>query len=109
MTPKQTDNYLQLFNSSLANILNDKHPLYKLANAIDWQQIEKELAECYSPDMGRPGNTTRLMVGLHYLKSLRTSCASPEGLALSNETFNDGNISAATNICSTSFRYIRRV
>ena len=25
-------------------------------------------ADCYSEDMGRPGNAIRLMVGLHYLK-----------------------------------------
>jgi IS5 family transposase len=68
MKPQKVDNHPQLFNSSLAAILNDKHPLYKLANAIDWQRIEKELSVCYAPDMGRPGNATRLMVGLHYLK-----------------------------------------
>ena len=68
MTPEKPDNHPQLFRNSLDAMLNDKHPLYQLANTIDWQQIEQELSPCYSPDMGRPGNATRLMVGLHYLK-----------------------------------------
>ena len=68
MTPQKPNNQPHLFRSSLEAMLNDKHPLYKLANSIDWQSIDKELSSCYCPDMGRPGNATRLMVGLHYLK-----------------------------------------
>ena len=68
MTPQRSDKQSKLFEPPLEPILNDKHPLYKLAWRIDWQAIEKELACCYSEDMGRPGNATRLMVGLHYLK-----------------------------------------
>ena len=68
MTPQKTNNQPQLFRSSLEAMLNDRHPLYKLANSIDWQRMETELSPCYSSDMGRPGNATRLMVGLHYLK-----------------------------------------
>jgi IS5 family transposase len=68
MQPKQKGSQAILFASKLSQILNDQHPLYKLALSIDWQSIEKELACCYSSDMGRPGNATRLMVGLHYLK-----------------------------------------
>ena len=68
MTPQRPDNPNKLFEPPLEPILNDKHPLYKLASSIDWQAIEKELSCCYSADMGRPGNATRLMVGLHYLK-----------------------------------------
>ena len=68
MTPQRPDNHDKLFEPPLEPILNDRHPLYKLASSIDWQFIENELAGCYSADMGRPGNATRLMVGLHYLK-----------------------------------------
>jgi IS5 family transposase len=68
MTPEKTDNQNKLYEPLLEPILNDKHPLYKLASSINWEAIEKELACCYSPDMGRRGNATRLMVGLHYLK-----------------------------------------
>ena len=68
MTPQRQDNQSQLFQPPLEPILNNQHPLYKLAASIDWQSIEKQLACCYSEDMGRPANATRLMVGLHYLK-----------------------------------------
>jgi len=68
MTPQKPDSHNQLFQPPLEPILNDRHPLYKLASSINWQAIGKELACCYSEDMGRPGNATRLMVGLHYLK-----------------------------------------
>ncbi len=49
-------------------ILNHEHPLCKLADSIDWDSLDKQLSESYHKDMGRPGNATRLMVGLHYLK-----------------------------------------
>ena len=68
MRPKKKLSQSFLFTSKLQQILNDQHPLYKLASSIDWQVIEKQLACCYSEDMGRPANATRLMVGLHYLK-----------------------------------------
>jgi IS5 family transposase len=68
MTPQKPLSQNKLFQPTLEPILDDKHPLYKLASSINWQAIEKELACCYSEDMGRPGNATRLMVGLHYLK-----------------------------------------
>ncbi|MCE5341930.1 MAG: IS5 family transposase [Planctomycetaceae bacterium] len=68
MRPKHKISQAFLFTSKLQQILNDQHPLYKLASSIDWQTIDKQLACCYSEDMGRPANATRLMVGLHYLK-----------------------------------------
>jgi transposase, IS5 family len=68
MTPEKHSSQNKLFQPYLESILNDRHPLYKLSSSINWQAIEKELACCYSQDMGRPGNATRLMVGLHYLK-----------------------------------------
>ncbi len=55
MTPEKTDNQNKLFEPLLEPILNDKHPLYKLASSINWEAIEKELSCCYSADMGRPG------------------------------------------------------
>jgi len=68
MRPKHKISQAFLFTSKLQQILNDQHPLYKLASSIDWLAIDKQLACCYSEDMGRPANATRLMVGLHYLK-----------------------------------------
>ena len=54
----------------LALIVSHEHPLYQLAEAIDWSRFEAELGPLYAEAVGRPGLPTRLMVGLHYLKYL---------------------------------------
>jgi transposase, IS5 family len=54
----------------LALLLSHEHPLYQLAEAIDWTRFEADLGALYTEDVGRPGLPTRLMVGLHYLKYL---------------------------------------
>lgn len=59
-----------LFRSRLSSILDHRHPLYVLAEAIDWETLERKFGEFYVENVGRPGLATRLMVGLHYLKHL---------------------------------------
>lgn len=54
----------------MALIVSHEHPLYQLAEAIDWSRFEAELSPLYAEAAGRPGLPTRLMVGLHYLKYL---------------------------------------
>ena len=54
----------------LVLLVSHEHPLYQLAEAIDWTRFEAELGPLYAEDVGRPGLPTRLMVGLHYLKYL---------------------------------------
>jgi len=54
----------------LALLVSHEHPLYRLAEAIDWTRFEAELGPLYAEATGRPGLPTRLMVGLHYLKYL---------------------------------------
>lgn len=54
----------------LALLVSHDHPLYRLAEAIDWERFEAELGPLYAEATGRPGLPTRLMVGLHYLKYL---------------------------------------
>ena len=54
----------------LALIVSHEHPLFLLAEAIDWTRFESEFGSLYAEDVGRPGLPTRLMVGLHYLKYL---------------------------------------
>lgn len=54
----------------LALIVSHEHPLYRLAEAIDWTRFETEFGLLYAEAVGRPGLPTRLMVGLHYLKYL---------------------------------------
>lgn len=54
----------------LSLIVSHEHPLYRLAEAIDWTRFESEFGSLYAEVVGRPGLPTRLMVGLHYLKYL---------------------------------------
>jgi IS5 family transposase len=71
MRPKDIsfeESHGDLFRSSLEQILNKKHPLYVLANKIDWERFDKSYGVLFVQNHGRPGLPTRLIVGLHYLK-----------------------------------------
>jgi len=59
-----------LYRSRLSWLLDQSHPLYVLAEAIDWQIFEREFGALYVEKKGRPGLPMRLLVGLHYLKHL---------------------------------------
>ncbi len=59
------------FFSSLADQLNQKHPLYRLSHKIDWQRFEAAFTPLYSPDTGRKAKPIRLMCGLPILKHVR--------------------------------------
>jgi transposase, IS5 family len=68
MKPKETHHdQADLFRSRLDQILNSEHPLFVLADQINWSVFDKKFGALYS-EKGRPGKPTRLMVGLHYLK-----------------------------------------
>ena len=68
MRPKKHVETPDMFRSRLDQILNHSHPLYQLANQIDWTFFEKQFGPTYDEKMGRPGKPIRLMVGLQYLK-----------------------------------------
>lgn len=57
--------------SSLDDLLNQQHPLYKLSHKIHWSVFEQEFTPLYSSDNGRPAKPIRLMCGLLILKHLR--------------------------------------
>jgi len=59
-----------LFYGSLINMLDANDPLIALADAIEWNVIEKELEKYYDHSNGRPGKPIRLMAGLLMLKQL---------------------------------------
>jgi IS5 family transposase len=59
-----------LYRSRLSWLLDHSHPLYVLAEAIDWEIFEGEFGALYVERKGRPGLPMRLLVGLHYLKHL---------------------------------------
>ena len=59
-----------LFRTRLDQILDKSHPLFQLAESIDWQVFDAEFGGLYVDGVGRPGIATRVMVGLHYLKHM---------------------------------------
>lgn len=68
MKPRDTKNRIEEFISPLlVNIIDLNHPLCKLADMIDWKKISEPFDNIYVKG-GRPGKTSRLMIGLHYLK-----------------------------------------
>lgn len=56
---------------NLSDLLNQQHPLYLLADKIDWQCFEDSFRYLYSQDNGRPAKPIRLMCGLLMLKHIR--------------------------------------
>lgn len=67
---KKPDNQPSLF-FNFSDTLNQKHPLFILANRIDWRVFEKAFTPLYCANNGRPANPIRLMVGLLMLKHIR--------------------------------------
>jgi transposase, IS5 family len=53
------------------SMLDAKHPLYILANLIDWKSFEELFAPLYCKTNGRPPKPIRRMTGLLILKHLR--------------------------------------
>jgi IS5 family transposase len=54
----------------LRELLDQRHPLYHLTGAINWQVFEDAFGKFYADEIGRPALSIRLLVGLHYLKHL---------------------------------------
>jgi len=58
----------ELFRSSLEQIDDRTHPLYVLANKIDWKRFDVAFGNLFKQKKGRPALPTQLVVVLHYLK-----------------------------------------
>lgn len=56
---------------SLDDTLKSSHPLYRLANKINWKKFEESFSPLYSDYGGRPAKPTRLMTGLLILRQFR--------------------------------------
>ena len=59
-----------LFRSRLDQIIDLKHALVKLAQAIDWRFLEGRFGEVYTDKPGHPPLPTRLMAGLAIIKHM---------------------------------------
>jgi transposase, IS5 family len=71
MLSKPTNTRQSSFFPSLEEQLNRQHPLYLLANTIDWAVFGTAFSKHYSAKMGKPAKPIRLMVSLLILKQLR--------------------------------------
>ena len=71
MRPKKPETMRSgdLFRARLDQIINLKHELAQLAEKVDWDFIDGEIAPLYS-DKGRPGIPTRFAIGLLLLKHI---------------------------------------
>ena len=68
--PSSNSRQASLFGD-LETMLDSKHPLFRLANAVDWSLFEKSFTLLFCVDNGRPPKPIRLMAGLLILKHLR--------------------------------------
>jgi len=69
---QKKSNFSQMsFYNTLEEQLNHRHPIYILANEIEWEKFEKQFSEHYSEFKGRPAKAIRLMTGLLILKHIR--------------------------------------
>lgn len=57
-----------LFRHPLAEMINLKHPLVKLADVMDWALIENAFGAHFASTTGRPALSPRLVAGLLYLQ-----------------------------------------
>jgi IS5 family transposase len=71
MIAKRKDKTQLGFYATYEEQLNHQHPLYILANKINWQMFEEAFSKHYSEDFGAPAKSIRLMVSLLILKQLR--------------------------------------
>lgn len=70
MKPQKPNNSPDLFRSQLSQILDMNHRLVRLADRINWANLESEIDTLYHTGSGQPPLPTRLLVGLHYLKAM---------------------------------------
>jgi len=59
----------QLFQTELVHLVDERHPLVRLAGEIDWAAFDEAFGVAYADsNVGRPPAPTRLLVALHDLK-----------------------------------------
>ena len=70
LSTKKHTPQLGLFHG-LSDQLDQKHPLYQLANTINWTIFDNAFEKYYNLKMGKPAKPIRMMVALLILKYLR--------------------------------------
>ena len=64
MLAKPKDKQQLGFFSTFEEQLNHQHPLYILANRMDWKKFDDAFKKHYCENNGAPAKPIRLMVGL---------------------------------------------
>ena len=57
-----------LFQQPLIELINERHPLVRLAELIDWSLFETRWSAFFTSKTGRPATSPRLVAGLLYLQ-----------------------------------------
>ncbi len=73
MRPKPSEsekigNQRGFFEQRLDEMLNESHPLFKLANKVNWRGFDEKFGQLFRSKKGKPATPTRVVVGLLYLK-----------------------------------------
>ncbi len=71
MLSTKKDNRQLGFYNTFEEQLSRKHPLFILANKIEWKKFDDAFCKLYCEDNGRPAKQIRLMVSLLMLKHIR--------------------------------------
>lgn len=71
MIKPKSDNNQLTFYSTFEEQLDKKHPLYALANKIEWSKFDEAFKGYYHQTIGRPAKPIRMMVGILILKHIR--------------------------------------
>lgn len=95
-----------LFKQPLAELINIKHPLVKLAELIDWSVFETRWAEYFPSRTRRPASSPRLIAGFLYLQ--HTFACSDEDLIWTWVETRTGSTSVVKPTSSTSHRLTPR-
>src|SRR6266576_2553158 len=66
----QDDRQKDLLRPALEEIIDQGHPLVRLAREIDWGFLDRRFASVCAPGPGQPGLPTRLVAGLFILKHM---------------------------------------
>ena len=60
-----------MFRSRLEQMIDPRHELVRLSGLVDWDGLAAALNVYYCADIGRPGESIRLMTGLILLKEIK--------------------------------------
>ena len=71
MLSRSVSDYQLGFYTTFEEQLNHSHPLYILANQVNWQLFEDEFSSLFDAVTGRPAKPIRRMVALLILKHVR--------------------------------------